>query len=99
MNLSEYEDCRLLRIQQTDGQGLCPQDQYKALQISRKNCRPPGEALINAGQNVGEGAQGKKRLWVKNAHPQDRSVCGKKRTEWLKTKVLQITLQWAGLKA
>ena len=29
---------------------------------------------------------------------QNRSACGKKITEWLKMKVSQITLRWAGLK-
>ena len=32
----------LLWIKQTDGLGLCFNDQYEALQISRKNCRFPG---------------------------------------------------------
>ena len=52
MNSSEYEDCGLLWIKQTDGQGQCFEYQYEALQISRKNC----QALIKAGKNVGEGA-------------------------------------------
>ena len=41
MNRSEYKDCGLLSIKQTDGLGLCPED----LQTPRKKCRPPGKRL------------------------------------------------------
>ena len=37
------EDCGLLWIKQTDGPGLCFEDQYEALQTSRKNCWLPGK--------------------------------------------------------
>ena len=41
-NLRCIKDCGLLWIKQTDGPGLCFEDQYEALQISRNNCRLPG---------------------------------------------------------
>ena len=41
-NLRCIKDCGLLWIKQTDGPGLCFEDQYEALQISRINCRLPG---------------------------------------------------------
>ena len=40
-NLRCIKDCGLLWIKQTDGPGLCFEDQYEALQISRNNCRLP----------------------------------------------------------
>ena len=40
-NEYEYEVCGLLWNKQTDGPGLCYEDQYEALQFSRKNCRLP----------------------------------------------------------
>ena len=42
-NLRCIKDCGLLWIKQTDGPGLCFEDQYEALQISRNNCRLPGK--------------------------------------------------------
>ena len=46
MNQSQFEDCGLLLIKQTDGTGLCLEDQYEALQISRKNCQLPGKMSV-----------------------------------------------------
>ena len=43
MNSSEYGDYGLLLTKQTNGPGLCFEDQYEALQTSRKNCRLPGK--------------------------------------------------------
>ena len=50
MNSSEYDDYGLLWIKQTDGPGLCFEDQHEALQTSRKKLTPPREALIKAGR-------------------------------------------------
>ena len=41
--LRYIKDCGLLWIKQTDGPGLCFEDQYEALQISRNNCQLPGK--------------------------------------------------------
>ena len=43
------EDCGLLWIKQTDGPGLCFEDQYEALQLSRKKLPAPNKTLIKAG--------------------------------------------------
>ena len=42
-NLRCIKDCWLLWIKQRDGPGLCFEDQYEALRISRNNCRLPGK--------------------------------------------------------
>ena len=42
-NLRCIKGCGLLWIKQTDGSGLCFEDQYEALQISRNNYRFPGK--------------------------------------------------------
>ena len=42
-NLRYMKDCGLLWIKQTDGAGLCLEDQYEALYISRNNCRFSGK--------------------------------------------------------
>ena len=89
------EDCGLLWIKQTDGPGLCFEDQYEALKISRKQLPASSETLIKAGCAKMSG----RRVRSKTPVPtQNRSARGKKITEWLKMKVLWITLQWAGMK-
>ena len=45
----EHEDCGFLWIKQTDGTGLCFEDQYEALQNWREELPAPREALTNAG--------------------------------------------------
>ena len=45
-NLRCIKDCGLLWIKQTDGPGLCFEDQYEALQVSRNNYRLPGKPWL-----------------------------------------------------
>ena len=76
-----------ITVNQTDGLVLCFKDQNDWSSATFKKVeQAPKETLTKARQVVPkcqEGAQGKKRLWVKML-TQNRCARGKKITEWLK---------------